>query len=112
MAVGTGGTRGTAPHFSKSQAMCPFPCNLVALLEDSEDTQITSKICISSDFSGSKFQNFPVDMDPLATLLIRTGPSLSCKSFFIFPLNVISPDKVLKTHFKKPCQCACMQGAP
>ena len=47
------------PLFSKYWAKCPFSCNLVALLEDSEDAKLTNKKHVSNDFRGSKFQNFP-----------------------------------------------------
>ena len=60
----TGGIGGSCPHFSKSRAKCPFLCYLVALLEDSDDAKITSEIHVSSDFTGSKFQNFPGSMPP------------------------------------------------
>ena len=58
MDVGTGGTGDTCPNFSKTWAKWPFSCNLVALLESFENAEITGKIHVSSDFRGSKFQNF------------------------------------------------------
>ena len=91
MAVGAGGTRGTAPHFSKSQAMCPFPCILVALLEDSEDTQIASKICISSDFSGSKFQNFLGEHGPPSYFTYKDRPFFILQEFFYLSIKCYIP---------------------
>ena len=56
MDVGIGGHRGhVLPPIFKISGKVPLSYNLVALLEDSEDTKITSKIHVSSDFRGSKF---------------------------------------------------------
>ena len=64
-----GGTGGTCPSpFFKDLDNMPFSCNLVSLLESFEDSKITSKIHVSSDFRRAKYQNFPGSMllGPLA----------------------------------------------
>jgi len=38
-----GSTGADAPHFSKSQAKCPFLCHLVAHLESFEDAKVDRK---------------------------------------------------------------------
>ena len=58
MDVGIGGKGGTCLHFSKSRANCPFSCNLAALLKDSEDAKIASRMHVSIDFRRSRFRNF------------------------------------------------------
>ena len=58
---------------------------MVALFEDSEDAKTAGKIHVFSNFRGSRFQTFPgsVPLDPLANLHLRTGPSSSCKEFYL-----------------------------
>ena len=50
MDVGTGGQGAHTPHFSKTGKKCPFSCNLVASLENFENTKINRKIHVSGDF--------------------------------------------------------------
>ena len=64
MDVGTGGTGDTCLPLVKDSGKVPFSCSLVALLESFEDAKTTSKIHVSSDFRGSKFQNFPGEHAP------------------------------------------------
>ena len=57
MDVGTGGTGAVAPTF-KDLGKVPLSCNLIGLLESFEDAKTTSKMYVSSDFRGTKSQNF------------------------------------------------------
>ena len=68
-----------APHFSKTRAMCPFSCNLVALFESFKNAEMNRKIRVSGDFRRSKFQNFPgaCPGTPLAGLHCFT-PQIKC----------------------------------
>ena len=109
--VGTGGhTRHVPPHFSRIRANCPFSCNLVAFLESFEDAKTASKMHISCDFRGSKLQNYTPG---LPKLLHIQGQALShhAKSFTV-SLDVLSPDIVLKSTLKKPCQGVCQSMCP
>ena len=77
MDVGVGGTEVTChPHFSKTRKRCSFSCNLAALPESFKDA---SKIYASSEFKGSKIQNFPVGAclrAPLAPLILEVFNNL------------------------------------
>ena len=52
------------PHFSKNRAKCPFSCNLVTLLKNTENAKMNRKIEVSGDFRRSKFQNSRGSMPP------------------------------------------------
>ena len=58
------GAQGAHPPFFKVSGKVLLSCNLVVLLGSSKDAKITGKIHASSDFRGSKFQNFPGEHAP------------------------------------------------
>ena len=94
MDVGTGGTGG---HFSKTRPKCPFSCNLVALLDNTENAKMNSKTRVSGDFRRSKFQNFPADHAPRTPVsgfhcfITRLSSQSQSKNPANMPLNLCSP---------------------
>ena len=87
MDVGTGGHKGHVLSLFKVSGKVPSSCNLVALLEDSDGPKITSKIHVSSDFRGRKFQNFTGEYDP------RAPSYITCKNWPVFIIQ-----RVLSCH--------------
>ena len=107
MDVGTGGHRGTRPHFSKSRTKCPFSCNLVALLGNFKDANMNRTRLVYGDFSKSKFQNFPRGAYPWTLLAVST-----CRNVLSFHLVLYPSEKVLNHTSRNPDNVPLILYAP
>ena len=96
-----GGGGGTCPHFSRTRAKCPFPCNLVTLLENFENAKLYKQYtfpsiseCLSLNISQEEHSPSMMYPDSLADLYLRAGATLTLfhhgKCFGI-SLSVLAP---------------------